>query len=259
VDPSGGWCNTYDVAVKALRAKNLGMRIMIDFHYSDVWADPGHQTKPAAWANETVDSLVSTLSGYTSYVLDTLQSIGIFADWVQVGNETDNGMLWPTAMASDSLPNYARLINAGYNAVKSVNDSTKVIVHLSGGNDNNHFRWLFDQLDSFGVQYDIIGMSLYPPTGGWQAEDSECLANMNDMVNRYHKQVMVCEVGMPADSAFTCEAFLTDMIARIKSVSGGNGLGLFYWEPECYNWEGYTMGAFDSTGRPTVALNAFLH
>jgi len=83
---------------------------------------------------------------------------------------------------------------------------------------------------------------------------------MNDMVTRYNKQVMVCEVGMDVTAAAICDSFLTDIISKTKSVSGNNGLAVFYWEPESYNnWQGYTLGAFDNTGKPTVALNAFLN
>jgi arabinogalactan endo-1,4-beta-galactosidase len=259
VNPPDGWCNTNDVAVKAIRAKNLGFKIMIDFHYSDVWADPGHQTKPVAWTNYSFDSLQTAVYNYTQQVMDTLKSIGIVPDWVQVGNETNDGMLWEDGRASTNRQNFAALVNAGYNAVKSVSDSIKVIVHISNGYDNSLFRWMFDSLTANNVQWDIIGMSLYPSTANWQSLDSQCLANMNDMVTRYHKQVMICEVGMDVTAPTTCEAFLTDIIKKTKSVSGNNGLGVFYWEPESYNWQGYGEGAFDNTGKPTVALNAFLN
>ena len=85
-----------------------------------------------------------------------------------------------------------------------------------------------------------------------------CLANMNDMISRYNKPVMICEVGMPADQASTCLSFLTDIIHKTKSVADHNGLGVIYWEPESYNnWQGYSLGAFDNSGKPTVAMNAF--
>lgn len=259
VNPSDGWCNTHDVAVKAIRARNLGFKIMIDFHYSDVWADPGHQTKPVAWTNYSFDSLGSAVYNYTMQVMDTLKSIGITPQWVQVGNETNDGMLWEDGRATTHMQNFAALVNAGYNAVKSVNDSTKVILHISNGYDNSLFRWMFDSLSANHVQWDIIGMSLYPSTSNWQSLDSQCLVNMNDMVSRYHKEVMICEVGMDVTAPTTCESFLTDIIKKTKSVAGSNGLGIFYWEPESYNWQGYGYGAFDNSGRPTAALHAFLN
>ncbi|MBB3186263.1 glycoside hydrolase family 53 protein [Microbacter margulisiae] len=258
VNPSDGWCNTKDLLVKALRAKNLGMRIMIDFHYSDTWADPSHQTIPAAWASLSFSALETAMANYTTNVLDTLKTNGITPEWVQVGNETGNGMMWPAGNATTSMANYAALVNTGYNAVKAVFPNTKVIIHLQNGYDNSLYRWLFDGLKSNGAKWDVIGMSLYPSTTNWQNYNAQCLANMNDMVSRYGSEVMICEVGMPWDSPTVCQSFLTDLIAKVKSVSNHKGLGVFYWEPECYNnWQNYTLGAFDNSGKPTVALNAF--
>jgi arabinogalactan endo-1,4-beta-galactosidase len=258
VNPAGGWNGNADVVKKALRAKQLGFRILIDFHYSDSWADPGKQNKPAAWAAYDFTTLTSTVYAYTLSVLDTLKSNGILPSWVQIGNETNDGMLWPDGQASVNMANFAALVNAGYDAVKAVNDSIKVIVHISNGYDNNLFRWIFDGLKANAVHWDIIGMSLYPTSSNWQTYNTSCLANMNDMISRYNKPVMICEVGMPADQASDCQSFLTDLIKKTKSITGHNGLGVFYWEPESYNnWQGYGLGAFDNTGKPTVAMNAF--
>jgi arabinogalactan endo-1,4-beta-galactosidase len=131
-----------------------------------------------------------------------------------MGNETNDGMLWPDGKASLNMANYASLVNAGYNAVKAVNDSIQVIVHISNGFDNSLFRWIFDGLKANGAHWDIIGMSLYPTVSNWQSLNVSCLANMNDMISRYNKPVMICEVGMPADQASTCQSFLTDIIKK---------------------------------------------
>jgi arabinogalactan endo-1,4-beta-galactosidase len=142
--------------------------------------------------------------------------------------------------------------------VKAVDPSIKVIVHISNGWDNNLFRWIFDGLKNNGAQWDIIGMSLYPSTSNWQTLNEQCLANMNDMVSRYNKDVMVVEVGMSWDQADACKSFLTDLITKVKSVPNNRGLGVLYWEPESYGtWQGYTLGAFDNSGKPTSALDAF--
>ncbi len=257
VNPSDGWCNTADLVAKAIRAKNAGMKIIIDFHYSDIWADPGHQTKPAAWVGLTFPNLVTTMHDYTVSVMNTLKTNGITPDWVQVGNETDDGMLWEDGRASTNMANFAALVEAGYQAVKSVSSTTKVIVHVSNGFNNSLFRYMFDGLKTNGAQWDIIGMSLYPSTTNYTTLDAQCLANMNDMVSRYGTPVMVVEVGMSASDPTNSRAFLTDIITKVNSVSGGNGLGVFYWEPEAYNWQSYGLGAFDSTGKPTIALDAF--
>jgi len=258
VNPTAGWCNTADVVAKAKRAKAAGMRIMIDFHYSDWWADPGKQNKPAAWSSLSFSDLTNAVSDYTKHVMDTLKSNGIVPGWVQVGNDTNDGMLWEDGRASTNMGNFAALVNAGYDAVKSVSDTTKVIVHISNGFDNTLFRWVFDGLKNNGAKWDVIGMSLYPSSANWQTLNVQCLANMNDMVSRYKTPVMVCEVGMPWTDSVACKSFLTDLITKTRSVANNNGLGVFYWEPECYNnWQNYTLGAFDNSGKPTVALEAF--
>ena len=258
VNPSTTWNSTADVVAKAVRAKNQGMRIMIDFHYSDTWADPGNQTKPAAWAGQDFSTLKTSVYNYTDSVLIQLKNNNVSPEWVQVGNETNDGMLWPDGRASLNMSNFAQLINSGYDAVKSVFPSAKVIVHISNGYDNSLFRWMFDGLTANRAKYDVIGMSLYPTASNWSSYNTQCLANMNDMVARYNKEVMVVEVGMSWDSASACKAFLSDLISKTKSVSGGKGLGVLYWEPEAYNnWQGYSLGAFDNTGKPTAALDAF--
>jgi arabinogalactan endo-1,4-beta-galactosidase len=167
-------------------------------------------------------------------------------------------MLWPEGKASANMGNFAQLVNAGYNAVKAIDSAIKVIVHVSNGYDNNLFRWMFDGLKNNGAKWDITGMSLYPTSANWSALNSQCLTNMNDMVARYGKDVMVVETGMSWDQPTACNSFIADLITKVKAVSGGKGLGVFYWEPEAYNnWQGYSLGAFDNTGKPTLALNAF--
>ena len=190
--------------------------------------------------------------------MNALKTNGVIPDWVQIGNETNDGMLWPEGKASVNMFNFAQLINAGYNAVKSVSDFSKVIVHISNGFDNSLYRWIFDGLKNNNAEWDVIGMSLYPSSTNWSSLNSQCLANMNDMISRYNKEIMICEVGMSWDRASACNAFLTDLISKSKSLPDNKGLGVFYWEPECYvNWNGYSLGAFDNSGKPTIALNAF--
>lgn len=260
VNPSGGWCDKNDMLWMAKRAKAAGMRIMVDLHYSDSWADPAKQTKPAAWRNLSFNDLMKKVYDYTLDVMNTLKSNGITPEWVQVGNETNNGMLWEDGRASANMRNFAWLVNCGYDATKAIFPGAKVIVHISNGYDNGLFRWIFDGLKNNGGKWDVIGMSLYPSTGNWSTLNNQCLNNMKDMVSRYGKEVMICEVGMDVSAASTCKSFLTDIINKTRSLSGGKGLGVFYWEPESYNnWQGYTKGAFGSNGRPTVALDAFLN
>jgi arabinogalactan endo-1,4-beta-galactosidase len=258
VNPTGGWCNTADLVKKAVRAKSAGLKVLIDFHYSDTWADPGAQTTPAAWASLSFTAMETAMYNYTVHVMDTLQTNGVTPDWVQVGNEVDDGMLWPTGLATSSMANFAGFILTGYNAVKSVSTTTKVIVHVSNGFNNSLFRYVFDGLKANGAKWDIIGMSLYPSTTNYTTYDTECLANINDMISRYGTPCMVVEVGMEADQPAITRSFLTDIITKVNSVANGNGLGVWYWEPEVYNgWQGYGLGAFTTGGQPGIALQAF--
>lgn len=262
VNPATGWNNAADVLVKAKRANDLGLRLMIDFHYSDTWADPSHQTKPSAWTVLNLADLKTAVANHTTDILTLLKNNNITPEWVQVGNETGNGMLWETGKASTSMANYAALNNAGYDAVKNTFPSCKVIVHLQNGYNNSSFRWIFDGLKNNGGKWDVVGMSLYPAwfttANDWQNANIACLANMNDMVSRYGKEVMIVECGMSWDSPTACKSFLTDIIAKTKGIAGSKGLGVFYWEPQSYGqWQGYTLGAFDNSGKPTVAMDAF--
>jgi arabinogalactan endo-1,4-beta-galactosidase len=257
-DPYTGHCSKDETVSMAVRAKNMGFRIMIDFHYSDSWADPGKQYKPAAWSSHGISQLKTDVYNHTTDMLNALKTSGVTPEWVQVGNETNDGMLWEDGRASKSMSNFTQLINSGYDAVKAVFSNAKVIVHISNGYNNSLFRWIFDGLKSNGGKYDVIAMSLYPSSSNWSSLNSQCLTNMNDMVSRYGKEIIISEVGMESTDAATCKSFLTDIINKTKSVSGGKGLGVFYWEPECYNWAGYTKGAWNTNGRPTVAMDAFL-
>lgn len=262
VNPAGGYYNSMsDVIAKANRANAAGMKVMIDFHYSDSWADPGQQTKPAAWANYTFQQLMDNLWSYTRNSLITLRNAGITPDWVQVGNETNNGMLWPEGRASTNMTNYAWLTATGYNAVKDVFPNTPVIVHLANCHDNANFRWIFDGLSANGGKFDVIAASSYPlhATGHtWQSANTACLNNLNDMVARYGAPVMIAEIGTPWDHP-QAKAIVDDMLAKVRSVRDGKGIGVFYWEPQAYGgWKGYTLGAFDNSGKPTAAMDAFI-
>jgi arabinogalactan endo-1,4-beta-galactosidase len=258
VNPSGddcsGHCSKAEMVALARRAKNMGFRIMVDLHYSDSWADPGKQFKPAAWRSLDFNGLMKRTYDYTLDVMNTLKANGITPDWVQVGNETNDGMLWEDGRASRRMRNFAWLVNCGYDAVKA-SVGSPVIVHISNGYDNGLFRWIFDGLRANGGRYDVIGMSLYPTTGNWATLNSQTLANMNDMRARYGKPTMITEVGMDATAGATARSFIVDLMNKVNAAGG---LGVFYWEPQSYSWCGYNKGAWNPNGRPTQALDAFL-
>lgn len=261
VHPKGGYCDTKYVTGLAHTADSMGFNVMIDFHCSDTWADPGHQFTPAAWANDSLPQLLTNLYNYVYGVMDTLKSAGVVPKWVQIGNETNNGMMWPLGKASTHMANFARMIDTGYAAVKSVDSTTQVIVHLANANDNAMYRWMFDGLRKYGARWDIIGMSVYPFWAHlpWRTDDSLALINMKEMISRYHTKVMVVEAGYRYNKPVMANHFLVDLIKKTKSIGG---LGVFYWEPEYYNkfkpGRGYQLGAWNPlTEEPTVALQAF--
>lgn len=260
VNPANGWNGAADVLAKAQRAQAQGQRILIDFHYSDTWADPGHQSKPAAWSNDSFSQLQNDVYAHTYNTLSYLKSNGIDVTWVQVGNEIAQGMLWPDGYVNGTTGwgNLALLVNQGYSAVKAVYPAAQVILHIGGGQDNNLYRWWFDNAKAAGAKWDVIGMSFYPPTSGWQTYNSQLSANMSDMVSRYGTPLMICEVGMSWNAASTAQSMINDLFSRVKA-QGSYGLGVFYWEPEAYpGWNSYGMGALNKQGQFTQAMNPFL-
>lgn len=263
VNPADGKYHTMsDVIAKAKRVKAAGMRLMIDFHYSDTWADPDKQTKPALWKNYSIDQLVSALAEHTRNSLVLLRDAGITPEWVQVGNETDNGMLWEEGRATTNMKNYARLVGAGYDAAKEVFPQTLVIVHVSNCFDNALFQWNIGGVKSNGGKFDVIGVSAYPfydkKNATWQASNDKCLANLNDMVTRFNVPVMIVETGSAWNGA-DAKAILSDLISKVRSVKDKKGVGVLYWEPQAHgNWKAYSLGAFDNAGKPTSAMDAFL-
>lgn len=260
VDPKDGWCGKEDVLAKARRAQALGMRLMIDFHYSDWWADPGKQNKPAAWKNLDLEGLKKAVADHTTDVLTALKTAGITPQWIQIGNETTGGMLWPDGQNYNDagFANYVQLHNAGYDAAKAVFPSAQVMVHVDNGWKWETLKWFFNSFDLKGARYDLIGLSLYPEKSNWQSYNQQICNNIQTLYSQYQKETIICEVGMDWSDATTCRQFLSDLIARTKDTAASHCTGVLYWEPEGYQaWSGYGKAAFDNTGKPTAALDAF--
>ena len=276
VNPDGGWCGKDDVVAKASRAQQLGFRIMIDFHYSDTWADPSNQTVPTAWKGYTAEQMKQAVADHTKEVLSALKDKGVTnVEWVQVGNETPDGMLWNdgdtdeakavTGRASKNAKNFAAYELAGYNAVKAVYPQAKVVVHIDQGNKLDRFTWIFDQLKNNGGKWDVIGMSLYPEDNDWQTLTDNCLSNIKTLSGKYNCNVVVSETGMWWQSTYAA-SMMKKMVDGCKAISTCEGI--FYWEPEVHNnwkpanyeilgWNAYTKGAFDNSGKPTSVFDAF--
>lgn len=271
VNPSNnktsGHCSKKETVIMALRAKKMGLRVMIDFHYSDTWADPGKQAKPEAWASHSFLELLNDVYAHTFEVLDTLKSVGVITDWVQIGNEIPNGMLWPNGQLwfpDGSPPHWeqlAQLLNKGYEAAKAVDTRIKVIVHIDQGNKNDKFRYFFDRAEANGVKYDVIGLSYYPfwLKSDYTATISDLAFNLKDMASRYGKEVMVVEVGGDYTLVQNTHDMLVEVIKAVKDVPENKGTGVIYWEPEgAKSWSHYQLNCWQADGKPSPALDAFL-
>lgn len=269
--PTGGWCNKEDVVVKAKRAAALGLHVMIDFHYSDDFADPSKQVTPAAWTSYSIDELKTAVATHTTDVLTALQQEGVTPDWIQIGNETRCGMLWPTGQLWDKsgdLPNgwknYASLTTAGYDAAKAIFPEATVIVHIDNAYENNN--WFFRKLKQNGGKFDAIGLSHYPMMKtDWQEMNKLAANNIKLLHGEFNCPIIMAEVGTLAASnqVPTAVKVIADLRSRLDTLDYFQGY--FYWEPQCYGswkpaeytakgWKAYNMGAFTSSGQPNAAL-----
>jgi len=262
-DKASGHCSMDETVAMAVRARKWGMRVMINFHYSDSWADPGKQRKPKAWEGHDFATLLKDLYDYTFNVMTALKSAGVTPEWVQIGNETPGGMIYPEGSTSN-WPQLAQLINKGYDAVKAVSPESKVILHVDQGNNSGRFRWWFDAAKANGARYDVIGLSYYPywleGKPDYTLSIDDLGDNLKDMAMRYGKEVMVVEVGGEDIKVQNTFDMLIAVQKKVKEVPDNKGLGVFYWEPEgARSWSHYALSAWGDDGKPTKALDAFLY
>lgn len=261
VNPKDGFCNKEDVLVMAKRAKAHDMAIMIDFHYSDWWADPAKQNIPEAWKELDYKQMKKALAKHTRETLQLLKDNDIDVKWVQVGNETTHGFLWDMGRAEKNMKQYAGLSDAGYAAVKKVYPKAICIVHLDGGCDIKRYHFIFNGLKQYKSRYDMIGLSVYPYwdiEAGLTKSDQETLdkaiANICQLYREYGKELMIVETGYNADEPEKGKKFLADLIEASVNQTEGHCKGVFYWAPEL---EGhYKLGAFRNH-RPTVIMDAY--
>lgn len=280
----------------AKRAKALGMKVLVDFHYSDFWVDPGQQKKPDAWKNDSGDKLVNDVYAYTAKVMQDFNAQGVTPDMVQVGNELNNGMLWPEAQLTEDNPNgykfLAKLLNAGLQAVHDNDKDNKVktMIHLAGV-DVNLYHTFFDNLivKNKVNDFDIIGMSFYP---FWHGTMDDLKNTMNDVSAKYNKDVIAVETAFGytlEDADFEKNNFgtneekvsgykatvqgqatgLRDVMATVASVNDNRGLGIFYWAPdwvinEKVGWKSNGGGngwdnltLFDTKGNALESMDTF--
>ena len=249
VNPADGYNNKAHILPLARRLKRAGIGIWVDFHYSDNWADPAHQTKPAAWADLDVAGLTRAVYDHTADVLGALKRQGTPADLVQIGNELNGGMIWPEGNW-EHFDNLSAFLKAGLRAARDTTPRIRTILHLANGGDNGLYRWWFDNVVSYGVDFDIIGLSYYP---FWHGPIADAAANMADITARYGKPCVIAETaypftlkseddvndilydpsqlteGFPATPAGQA-AWLRAVADLAAAVPGGQGLGYCYWE-----------------------------
>jgi arabinogalactan endo-1,4-beta-galactosidase len=263
VNPDANHTECSIAAVKA-QAKQIvakGMQFMLTLHYSDTWADPGHQTAPQAWAGLSKQQMLDQIWTWTVDVMSQLKNQGTEPAIVQVGNEINNGMLWPTFKVSpDSDTNwndsFEFAFNTGSRAVKSVSPNCKVMMHYAGIWAENFF-W---RASVFGLEYDIMGFSWYPQ---WHGKSfSDVSKQLGNLTSWYSKNAMVVETAYPwttgwADNAPNVldqtslingypisptgqQAFLEKLMSTVKSIPGKRGIGVVYWEPDWVAYNGAT-------------------
>lgn len=251
----------------AVRVKNAGLLFSLDFHYSDTWADPGHQITPILWTNLDFAQLVGTMRSYNSNTIASFAAAGAMPDFVQIGNEITGGMLWPLGKVSGngggSWSNLGQLMKS---AVQGIQDAAnalgspmpKIIVHIDRGGDWAATEWFFDNLNAQGVPYDIIGESYYPFFHGPLANLNTCLSNA---AVRYGKPVIVAEHAFPWTNTVTSwtnkldgfaptisgqVGFIAALARIVKSVPNHLGLGVFYWGAEYQAVSGVNEAGFNT-------------
>ncbi|HTY87757.1 MAG TPA: glycosyl hydrolase 53 family protein, partial [Candidatus Acidoferrum sp.] len=269
--------NTAYTVPLAVRVKNAGLLFCLDFHYSDTWADPGHQATPSAWTNLNFTQLVQQMRTYNSNTIATFAAAGAMPDYVQIGNEITGGMLWPFGQVNaytsggTQWTNLCELIEAAVQGIKDATNATgakmpKIIIHIDRGGDWTTTMKYFDNLNAQGVPYDIIGESYYPFYHGDPTNLNICLSNA---AVRYGKPVVVAETAFPytntCPSAWLSQLFgyqptpagQVSFIARLAQIVNGVpnqlGAGIFYWGTEYQavggaNEAGFNTASFFDAG-----------
>jgi arabinogalactan endo-1,4-beta-galactosidase len=236
---SEAFCDLAHTMVMAKRIKAAGMKFLLDFHYSDYWADPQQQNKPLAWVGEDFPALKKSLYDWTVKVMTALKDQGTTPDMVQVGNEINHGMDWPDGEIGN-LDSLAQLIYSGVQGVRAVSRSTIIMLHIALGGQNAEARFFVDNMLARKVPFDVIGLSYYPQ---WHGTPEDLKNNMTDLATRYKQQVMVAEYS-PLKKEVNDIAF---------TAPGKKAIGTFIWEPINGGWE----SIFDRDGKTNQYMNIY--
>jgi arabinogalactan endo-1,4-beta-galactosidase len=230
--PKTGFCGLGYTLKMAKRTKDAGMKLLLNFHYSDYWADPQQQFKPLAWKDLDFITLKDSVKSYTKRVLTSLKNQGTLPEMVQIGNEINHGMLWPDGHISNP-DNLAELLKAGVEAVREIDPSIIIMMHIALGGQNRESVFWLDNMIARGVQFDMIGLSYYPR---WHGTLDDLKFNLNDLIKRYGKDVNVVEYSQ----------FKKEVHDIVFGLPANRGQGTFIWEP--------MNSFFDKEGKPTKEL-----
>ena len=253
----------------ARKAKALGYKFLLNYHYSDTWADPGKQFLPKAWEKLSVPELVNAVHDYTRDTLAALREGGAMPDMVQIGNEITPGMLWPHGRLPQNWDTFADLVKAGIRGVDAGCGSAPrphVMIHIEKGGDKARTKWFFDNLLQRGVEFDVIGQSYYP---WWHGSLLELRENLAFMAETYRKDIVLVEVAynwrpaeyrdQPAPFPETPEGqreFLAEVQRLVLATPHGLGKGIFWWEPAVTGGL-RRRGMFDDDGNALPVINVF--
>ncbi|RVU01338.1 hypothetical protein EOD41_05075 [Mucilaginibacter limnophilus] len=236
--PNKGFCDLEHTKQMAKRVKAAGMKLLLDFHYSDYWADPGQQYKPKAWEGEDFPSLKKSVYHFTLKALQELKAQGTMPDIVQVGNEINHGIIWPEGSIAN-LDSLASLLYEGVKGVHAIEPKTLVMLHVALGGQKLESEFFYDAMRDRNVPYDIIGLSYYPK---WHGTLTDLTDNIAYLSKKYNRQIMVAEY-----------TFLKREVNDIAfNVPGGKGIGSFIWEP-LNTWE----MVFDKSGKSNELLDIY--
>ena len=258
----------YTIAL-AKAAKKLGFHFLLDYHYSDTWADPGKQFTPKAWEGMTHAQLVKAVFEYTKETIMAFRNAGVLPDMVQIGNEIINGMIWPDGRLPGNWDNFADLVKAGIAGVeagKGEDPRPRIMIHIDRGGDKIRTKGFFDKLNSYHVNYDVIGQSYYP---WWHGSLNDLRENMTFMAKEYKKDIIVVEAAynwMPAEykkkpgpfpeTPEGQKQFLEEVNRVVQETPDGLGKGVFWWEPAVTGPLG-SRGFFDEKGNALPVITVF--
>jgi arabinogalactan endo-1,4-beta-galactosidase len=228
-----GYCGLEQTIAMAKRIKAAGMKFLLDFHYSDNWADPGKQAKPESWTRFTGSGLEGQVYRYTNEVIKRFIQEGCKPEMVQVGNEVNHGMVWPQGkIENGSYESFAVMIRCASAGVRAADPSIKIMIHIACGGQNEESVKFFDKMIARDVKFDIIGQSYYPR---WHGTLDDLRANVNDLAIRYGKPIVVVEY----------QDYRREVNDIVKAIPDGMGLGTFIWEATSPQWG----NLFDKDGK----------